>query len=209
MNPELGVKEDPNIEKESYYQEIPVKSFYDAVNTALQLSYIETEGENKPIALVDIDGVILDDKYKIPFVCHRHQPYIPKENKKSFLDLVKGFEGSVGLITNRGSKDNPLWNTGRVISKIESFIEDEVKDVEIFKSLLRQFPFLGMGDTEEVIEYLGKKVMNNPEKALNIYGIEDWSFVSLNRRSFYDYLSQEIYKRCGGILRVTNIVVKK
>ena len=209
MNPELGLKEQPTVEKEPYYKEIIVKSFSEAVNNSIELSYIETEGKNKPLALVDIDGVILDDKYKVPFLSHRHQPYIPEENKKSFLDLVKGFEGSVAIITNRGSKDNPLWNTGRVISRIEGFIKDEATDVEIFKALLRQFPFLGMGDTEEVIKYLGEKVMNNPEKVLNIYGIEDWSFVSLNRQSFYDYLSKEIYKRYGGILRVTNFVVKK
>jgi hypothetical protein len=207
MNPEIGRSE--QLEQEPTYQEIFVKSFPEAVSTALELSYIETEMGSKPVTFVDIDGVILDDKFKVPFLCYKDKPYIPEENKGAFLDLATGFKGSVAIVTNRGNRDNPLWNTGQVISKVESFIDKEVRDVELFKSLLRQFPFLGMGDTVEVIKYLGEKVLENSNKVLHIYGIEDWSFVSLNRRSFYDYVTKAVYKEYGKILRVTNIVVKK
>jgi hypothetical protein len=208
MNPELGDTQEQEKNPESSYQEVMVHSFSEAVVTAVESSYVEREDSNY-VALVDIDGAFLeDDRMKIPFFSHRFEPVISDENKYSLLYLVSSFEGSVGIITNRGTKDNPLWNTGKVFSKVKGFLDSQEINIEVYKSLLRQFPFLKMGDTERLIGYLGEKVLESEHGVLDVYAIEDWSIASLNRRAFFNYISKEIEDRYGGVLRVKNYVIK-
>ena len=209
MNPEFGGSQESKKTPESSYQEAIVPSFSMAVVKAIESSYIEREDDNV-VALVDIDGAFLeDDRMKIPFLSHIYDPIISDENKASLLNLVSSFEGSVGIITNRASRDNPLWNTGKVFGKVKNFLESSEINIEVYKSLLRQFPFLKMGDTQRLIQYLGDKVLKCEDKVLNIYSIEDWSIASPNRRAFYNYISKEIEDRYGGVLRVKNFVIKR
>jgi hypothetical protein len=207
MSPEFEVNTELE-SKESSYEEYVVPCFSVAVNEALRLSSLEKDDTHR-IALVDIDGSLIeDDRVKIPFFSHRFEPSITNENKVSLIKLIAGFEGCVSIITNRGTRDNFLWNTGRVFSKVKDFLNTNETNVEIYRSLLRQFPFLKMGDTERLIKHLGERVLKSENKTLNVYGIEDWSFVSPNRKSFYTYISKEVLSRYGGVLRVRNFVIK-
>jgi len=209
MNPEFDSSSELEKNPESSYQEQIVPSFSEAVERAIELSYIETQ-ERNIVALVDIDGALIeDDKMKIPFFSHRFDPRISDQNRDSMLNLIAVFKDSVRIVTNRGSKDNPLWNTGKVIGEVRRFLESNEVNIEIFKSLLRQFPFLKMGDTEKLIQNLGEKVSKCNNRVLNIYAIEDWSIASPNRGSFYKYISKEVKRRYKGILRVQNFVVKR
>jgi hypothetical protein len=153
--------------------------------------------------------LIEDNRIKLPFLSHKYEPVISEENKDAFLNLVTAFNGSVAFITNRGTKDNIVWNTGKVFSKVKDFLESEELNLEIYKSLLRQFPFIKRGDTENVIEYLGEKVNESKIGVLDIYAIEDWSIASLNRQTFYRFVNKEIENRYGGVLKVKNFVVRR
>ncbi|KUK77319.1 MAG: hypothetical protein XD93_0401 [candidate division WS6 bacterium 34_10] len=202
-----GIESERNIE--SSYQEEMASSFEDAVNKSIESYFFEKDRENS-FALVDIDGCLIEDnRIKIPFLSHRYEPVISDENKEAFLNLVTAFNGSVAVITNRGTKDNIVWNTGRVFSKVKNFLKSEELNLEIYKSLLRQFPFIKRGDTENFVEYLGQKVNQSKRGVLDIYSIEDWSIASLNRGTFYRFVSKEIENRYGGVLRVKNFVVKR
>jgi len=202
-----GIESGKNVE--SSYQEVIVSSFQEAVSSSTERYYIEKEHDNS-LALVDIDGCLIeDDRIKLPFFSHRYEPVISDENKESFLDLVTAFNGSVAVITNRGTKDNIVWNTGKVFSKVKNFLRSEELNLEVYKSLLRQFPYIKRGDTENVIDYLGQRVNKSNKGVLDIYSIEDWSIASLNRGTFYRFVSKEIENRYGGVLRVKNFVVKR
>jgi hypothetical protein len=202
-----GIESENNIE--SSYQEIIVSSFQEAVSSSIESYYIEKEQDNS-VALVDIDGCLIEDnRIKLPFLSHRYDPVISDENKDAFLNLVTAFNGSVAVITNRGTKDNIVWNTGRVFTKVKNFLKSEELNLEIYKSLLRQFPYIKRGDTEDVIEYLGSRILQSEDKVLDIYSIEDWSIASLNRRTFFSFIGKEIESRYGGVLRVKNFVVKR
>jgi hypothetical protein len=202
-----GIESEKSVE--SSYQEEIVSSFQEAVSSSIDSYYVEKEQDNS-VALVDIDGCLIEDnRIKLPFLSHVYEPVISEVNKEAFLNLVTAFNGSVAVITNRGTRDNIVWNTGRVFSKVKNFLKSEELNLEIYKSLLRQFPFIKRGDTENVIEYLGNKVLQSEDKVLDIYSIEDWSIASLNRRTFFRFVSNEIENRFRGVLRVKNFVVRR
>ena len=60
---------------------------------------------------------------------------------------------------------------------------------------------------EKFIEYAGSILPHNQE--LLITSIEDWSIVSLNRKTFLINISKELSKRFGIKSNIVNYVVKK
>lgn len=197
-NPEI-----PEQQKEfapSYKEEF-CSSFEDAVERII------AEEETNRVILCDIDGVLMSNKDKIPAFSLLNKSEIPDVTQGYLWNLREEFGDRVVIVTNRDPKLNLFLSSKYIVDRVKDVREVNGPELKIFSSLLKQVPFLAKEEKDSLIGYLGELLPHNQD--LTITSIEDWSFVSLNRKTFLVDIAKLLYDRYKIKSNIYNYVVKK
>jgi hypothetical protein len=220
----IEISEDNKIE----YQEISVKSFKEAVD--------DIENKRDPsestFCLVDIDGCLIEDNLvKLPFITHLVEPKINTTVEESFNKLVDIFDGSLAISTNRSNIESRIFNSQDVLSVIKNLIERTGNNIPVFTSLYKQAPRFFKEDIgrkylskdaqrelnedivksprlDSLVHYIGRIVAESDSEKLLLYSIEDWSVVSLNRKTSLEYIGKRLKEEYDIDVSIVNYVVK-
>ncbi len=218
-----------NITNEFTYEEIFTKSFKEAVD--------DIESNKEPFVssfcLVDIDGCLIENNLvKLPLVTHLVKPKINIEMEKSFKRLTEIFDGSLAISTNRSLEESKIFNSQGVLGVVKELIDSSNKDIQIFTSLYKQAPKLFKEDIgkkylseeaqkelgkdvvksprlDSLIHYIGRRITEEDSEKIILYSIEDWSIVSLNRKTSLEYMGKRLKEEYDLNIEVINYVVKR
>jgi len=193
----------PKEEKEESisYSEIFCTSFEEAVEN------IVAEEDRNRIILCDVDGVLFGNKDKAPLYSLVAKSEMDDKVQGYLWNLREIYGDRVVVVTNRNPRLNLFLSSKYRVDKTEEVREKDGPELRIFHSLLKQVPFLAKKEKEKFIKYAGSILPHNQE--LLITSIEDWSIVSLNRKTFLINISKELSKRFGIKSNIVNYVVKK
>lgn len=194
-------EEEEKNEEAISYKEISCSSFEEAVEKV-----VAEENYNR-IILCDIDGVLFGNKDKIPLYSLIKKSEIEDQTQGYLWNLREIYGDRVVIVTNRNPRLNLFLSSRYLINKTEEVKENNGPELKVFHSLLKQVPFLARKEKEKFLEYAGSILPHNRE--LLITSIEDWSVVSLNRKSFLINISKELSKRYGIKSGIINYVIKK
>jgi len=193
----------PEEEKEFVpnYEEELCPSFEDAVER------IVAEEETNRVILCDIDGVLMGNKDKIPGFSLLNKSEISDVTQGYLWNLREEFGDRVVVVTNRDPNLNLFLSSKYILNKVKDVREVNGPELKIFSSLLKQVPFLAKEEKNNLINYLGELLPHDQE--LTITSIEDWSFVSLNRKTFLTGVAKKLFEKYGIKSNIYNYVVKK
>ena len=194
-------EEEEKNEEAISYKEISCSSFEEAVEKV-----VAEENYNR-IILCDIDGVLFGNKDKAPLYSLIKKSEIEDQTQGYLWNLREIYGDRVVIVTNRNPRLNLFLSSRYLINKTEEVKENDGPELKVFHSLLKQVPFLARKEKEKLLEYAGSILPHNRE--LLITSIEDWSVVSLNRKSFLINISRELSKRYGIKSGIINYVIKK
>jgi 6-pyruvoyl-tetrahydropterin synthase len=235
-NPDSHIQPETKVESktETEIETVEVKNFSEGVSAVLEREQ-NSESDRESFCLVDIDGALIEnDLLKAPFLSHFVKPKISKENEKSFMDLCKGFKDKIAIATNRGEKNNFIWNTGQVIETTRKFLRKLGHKIPIFNLLFKQKLEVSTENiadiskqkgnekinmveedlkisrarAEALVHYIGKAAQEDGRNNLDLYFIEDWSIVSLNRGVFLKYLAEGLKKEYAIDTNLISVVIK-
>jgi len=198
----------PHIEQEEQasfeYKEMPVKDFGEAVQTIVDLK----ELVDNPYCLVDIDGTLIETyPYSVPGLCHTKETIIKHDINGSFTRLANSLEGNVAIITNRNEKEKTIWDSDKVLAKVDQLAKDSGHKIPFFTALNRQVPGVAKKRVREMAEFLSCSLQGN--KDIDLFVIEDESIISPNREAFLKALGKELTNKHGVSSKVTNFVISK
>ena len=168
---------------------------------------IMAEEDTNRVILCDIDGVLLDNKDKIPGFSLLNKSEIPDVTQGYLWNLREEFGDRVVIVTNRDPKLNLFLSSKYIIDRVKEVREENGPELKVFSSLLKQVPFLAKEEKDSLIGYLGELLPHS--RNLTITSIEDWSFVSLNRKTFLVGIAKLLYEKYGIKSNIYNYVVKK
>jgi hypothetical protein len=215
--------------KDIKYQEIFTTSFKEAVDDMEN----NKDSSESSFCLVDIDGCLIEDNLvKLPFFTHLVEPEINTEVEESFNRLIDIFDDSLVIASNRSLKESKIFNSQKVLEVVKDLIKSTGKNIPIFTSLYKQAPTLFRENIRReylsdetrrefrgfpvcsprlnpLIHYIGKRITEEDYEKLVIYSIEDWSIVSLNRKTSLKYITESLKKEYDIDVRVINYVVKR
>ena len=211
------------------YKEFFVESFSDAVD--------DIENKRDPsestFCLVDIDGCLIEDNLvKLPFITHLVEPKINTSVEESFNKLVDIFDGSLAISTNRSNIESRIFNSQDVLGVIKNLIERTGNNIPVFTSLYKQAPrffkedigkkYLSKKSQKELngdivksprldslVHYIGRIVAESDSEKILLYSIEDWSIVSLNRKTSLEYIGKRLKEEYDIYVNIINYVVKR
>jgi 6-pyruvoyl-tetrahydropterin synthase len=233
-NPESNIQPETKVESEKEIETVFVKSFSEGVNIILDRER-KSGLDREKFCLVDIDGALIENDWlKVPLISHLFQPQISKENQESFIKLCKGFKDKVAIATNRGEKDNIVWNTGELLKTTKKFLQKIGRKISVFNLLFKQKVEMSQENiadiskqesgkridmihedlqiskarAEALVHYVGKATQEEGKNNLNLYFIEDWSIVSLNRGVFLKYLAEGLKKEYAIDANLISVVIK-
>lgn len=188
------------------YSEVFCKSFEEAVE---EIALKTDEGEKKDeILFCDIDGVLFPNVLdKLPVYALWNNSEIPDDIQSHLWFLREEFGDRLMVLTNRNPELNLFLSSEYIVDRTREITDPEGAELKIFDSLYKQFPFLGRERKWEVVEHIGK--MCEEMGDLTIYAIEDWSTVSLNRKTYLLALASHLYKQYGIRSNILNYVIKK
>jgi hypothetical protein len=233
-NLELNIQSETKVESE--IETVKVKDFSEAVDIVLSREQ-SSSPDRESFCLVDIDGALIEnDLLKLPFLSHllKLKPEISKENQESFINLCNGLEDKVAIATNRGEKNNIIWKSGEIINTTKSFLQRIDRKIPIFDLLFRQKTEFSKEDianiskvengermdmiegdlkisrakADALVHYIGKAIQEEGKNSLDLYFIEDWSFVSLNRNAFLNYLAKGLRREYAIDSNLVSVVIK-
>ena len=210
------------------YQEIITKSFKEVVDDIED----NKDFSESSFCLVDIDGCLIEDNLvKIPFITHLVEPEINTEVEESFNKLINIFEDSLVISTNRSNIESRIFNSQDVLGVVRNLINRSGNNIPIFTSLYKQAPRIFKEDIgkkylsedaqkelgedivkssrlDSLIHYIGKRITEEDSEKLLLYSIEDWSIVSLNRRTSLEYIGKRLKEEYDVDVDVINYVVR-
>ncbi|MGI6484425.1 MAG: hypothetical protein ACOX0R_02280 [Candidatus Dojkabacteria bacterium] len=188
------------------YSEVFCKSFEDAVEEIA--SETDEDEKGNEIFLCDIDGVLFPNVFdKLPVYALWNNSEIPDDIQSHLWFLREEFGDRLMILTNRNPELNLFLSSEYIVDRTREVTDPEGTELKIFDSLYKQFPFLGRENKREVVEHIGK--MCEEMGDLTIYAIEDWSTVSLNRKTYLLELANNLYKRFGIRSNILNYVIKR
>lgn len=216
-------------QEETEYKEVFVQSFTQAVDTIEKEQIFNDKDFN--ICLLDIDGVLFkDNMVKLPIASHFSNPKITERPKNAFNRLVSITQGNIAISTNRGEKEQLIFNSQEVLNQVKQLVDSNGNQIPIFTGLFKQKPGLTVEDISKIyldkpkkeekkvirpkvdalVHYIGKLATEKDYKKFSITSIEDWSIVSLNRKDFLVYVSNQLKQLYGiDIEEIRNYVIKR
>ncbi len=213
------------------YEEVFVKSFKDAVDKIEEDNLFNENGFN--VCLLDIDGVIFEDNMvKLPVVSHLSNPKITESCQNAYNKLITVSNGNVVISTNRSDRETVIFNSQNVLKQVKKLVNSNDAKIPIFTNLFKQKPGMTVEDISKVnnehsvgnwsetqiikpkidalVHYIGKLATEREYQAFNLSCIEDWSIVSLNRKDFLLYVTEQLKQQYGiKIEGIKNYVVKR
>lgn len=188
------------------YKEVSCNSFEEAVE---EIALETDEGEKgNEILLCDIDGVLFPNVLdKLPVHALWNNSEIPDDIQSYLWFLREEFGDRLMVLTNRNPELNLFLSSEYIIDRTKEITDPEGVELKIFDSLYKQFPFLGREKKWEVVEHIGEMFEDMGD--LTIYAIEDWSTVSLNRKTYLLELASHLYKQYGIRSNILNYVIKR
>lgn len=216
-------------QEETEYKEVFVQSFTQAVDTIEKEQIFNDKDFN--ICLLDIDGVLFkDNMVKLPIVSHFSDTEISERTKKAYNRLVSITKGNLVISTNRGEKEKLIFNSGKVLNQVKQLVKSNGNNTPIFTGLFKQKPGLTTENIANIyqnpsmksekrvtkpkidalVHYIGKLATEKDHQKYSITCIEDWSIVSLNRKDFLLYVSDQLKQLYGiEIEEIRNYVIKR
>ena len=228
---DINKVEDGNLPdtKETEYREVFVQSFTQAVDIVEKEQIFNDKDFN--ICLLDIDGVLFkDNMVKLPIASHFSNPKITERPKNAFNRLVSLTQGNIAISTNRGENEKLIFNSQEVLNQVKQLVDSNGNQIPIFTGLFKQKPGLTVEDISKIylenpkkedkkvirpkvdalVHYIGKLASEKDYKRYNITSIEDWSIVSLNRKDFLIYISNQLKQFYDiNIEEIRNYVIKR
>lgn len=214
---------------ETEYKEVFVQSFTQAVDT-VEREQIFTEKDFN-ICLLDIDGVLFkDNMVKLPIVSHFSDTTISERTNKAYNRLVSITGGNLVVSTNRSEKEQLIFNSGKVLNQVKQLVKSNGNNTPIFTGLFKQKPGLTTENISKIyqnpnmksekrvikpkidalVHYIGKLATEKDYNKYRITCIEDWSIVSLNRKDFLQYVSDQLKQLYGiEIEEIRNHVIRR
>lgn len=210
------------------YEEVYVKSFKDAVDKIERDNIFKEDQFNT--CLLDIDGVIFEDNMvKLPVVSHFSNPRITEDCRSSYNKLITLSNGNVVISTNRSDRETVIFNSQNVLKQVKKLVNSNETKIPIFTNLFKQRPGMTVEDIAQLqqgeswseteiikpkidalVHYLGKLATEREYNTFRLTCIEDWSIVSLNRKDFLLYVTNQLKQQYGiEIERIINYVVKR
>lgn len=197
------------LEKGTYtpsYNEVFCKSFEDAVVEIA--SETDEDEKGNEILLCDIDGVLFPNVLdKLPVYALWNNSEIPDDIQSHLWFLREEFGDRLMVLTNRNPELNLFLSSEYIVDRTREITDPEGAELKIFDSLYKQFPFLGRENKREVVEHIGEICEDMGD--LTIFAIEDWSTVSLNRKTYLLELVSHLYKQYGIRSDILNYVIKR
>ena len=196
--------------KEGVYRAPYKEVFCDSFESAVEEIALETdEGEKEnEILLCDIDGVLFPNVLdKLPVHALWNSSEIPDDIQSHLWFLREEFGDRLMVLTNRNPELNLFLSSEYIVDRTREITDPDGAELKIFDSLYKQFPFLGREKKWEVVEYIGEMCEDMGD--LTIYAIEDWSTVSLNRKTYLLELASHLYKQYGIRSNILNYVIKR
>lgn len=181
------------------------ETFHTSFEEVVDAIYMEEEKER--VILCDIDGVLLGNADKMLGYALLNRSKIPDDIQSHLWFLREELGDRLMIVTNRDPNLNLFLSSKYVIEKTEEIRDPNGPELKIFHSLYKQFPFIPSKSKREVIEYLGEILLGVND--VTITSIEDWSIVSLNRKTYLVALANELYRKFGIRSNVENYVIKK
>lgn len=216
-------------EKKTVYQETFVNCFTEAVENIEKDQIFNNKDFN--ICLLDIDGVLYkDNMVKLPIASHFANPKITERSKNAFNHLVTLSQGNIAISTNRGEKEQLLFNSQEVLNQVKELVNSNGENIPIFTGLFKQKPGITVDDLSKIyqnpasktetkvikpkvdalVHYIGKLATEKDYTKYSISSIEDWSIVSLNRKDFLIYVTKQLKQLYGiDIEEIRNYVIKR
>ncbi len=216
-------------EKKTTYQETFVDCFTKVVDSIEENRIFNNNDFN--ICLLDIDGVLFkDNMVKLPIASHFANPQITQRPKNAFNRLVSITQGNLAISTNRGEREHLVFNSKEVLNQVKHLVNSNGNHIPIFTGLFKQKPGLTVEDISKIyidkqnkpekkivkpkvdalVHYIGKLATEKDYKKYSITSIEDWSIVSLNRKDFLKYVSNQLKQLYGiEIEEIRNYVIKR
>lgn len=216
-------------EKKTIYQEKFVNCFTEAVDTLETDNIFNNKDFN--ICLLDIDGVLFkDNMVKLPIASHLSKPQITERTKNAYNRLVTLTDKNLAISTNRGEKEQLIFNSQEVLNQVKQLVDSNGNQIPLFTGLFKQKPGITVEDISSIyqnpesksetkiikpkvdalVHYIGKLATEKDYKKYSITSIEDWSIVSLNRKYFLIYVSNQLKQLYGiDIEEIRNYVIKR
>jgi hypothetical protein len=178
--------------KDVIYKAIEVNSFPEAVKG------IMSSKDEQSFCFVDFDQTLTGSE-----LGNIRNPKISADVKVSFNHLLSGFSpGRLCITTNRGYGCSVLGNlvfkTDKALGKMVELLEESSYPgtVPIFLGLKKQVPNLKGNGRGELIDHLVNYVIRNDFKdKVEIFMIQDFSLLGLDRRVFPIEIARELQKR--------------